>query len=175
MPKKCALCGGEEHSTERVAALEFCDACRGGDLVALAEPHDIVVVWRTPLRRFEASFGIAGQDPKFELTCVPQRWHHNLVEWVRPDVEVGDATFDDAVRIDTSDEARAGVLLSNVGIQIAVLTLLSDVRGDDLGGNRVELVAQTLRVSIRPRGTLQDRLGDLQLAALALAMHLRSA
>jgi len=154
--------------------LDFCPSCRQSDPADKLAALDIAVEWDTRLMRFSAGLGIAGQDPDLYLKCAPELWYHKLLKPVVKDFEVGDAHFDDQIRIRTSNPDLAGPLLASDGVRAALLALLGDVRVNELVGSHVTLEGPTLLISTRPLGGLPpEKIQQLKLAAVALALHLR--
>ncbi|RLB52518.1 MAG: hypothetical protein DRJ42_14650 [Deltaproteobacteria bacterium] len=174
--KPCALCRIETADDDlfAVSGLDFCSKCRNSDPTDELAARDIACEWDTRMARFSAGLGIADQDPDFYLKCTPELWFHKVRKVVSEDFEVGDASFDDQIWVQTSKPAVAGEVLANEGVRRALLTLLTHVRVNELVGNHVTLKGPTLLISMRPLGGLsEDKILQLKMQATALALHLR--
>ncbi len=170
----CELCKADAEDAIEVAGVQFCADCRTADPAEKLSAHDIVVEWDTRLMRFSAGLGIAEQDPALQLKCAPELWYHKIMNAVARDFEIGDADFDDQIRIRTSDPDAARSILGNEGARSAIIALLGAVRVNEIVGSHVTLEGPTLLISTRPLGGLPpEKVQDLKLHTAALALHLR--
>jgi len=177
MSRTCALCGAESAQDDlaRVSGFDFCATCRSTDPTEALAALGIPVEWDTQMMRFCAGLGIPGQAPGFRLRCVPELATHKVWKLVSHEVEVGDPTFDARIYVRTSHPDAAAELLSIEGVQSALLSLLTDVRVNELVGNHVTLEGPTLTISMRPiGGAPPERIQELKLETAALALHLRA-
>ena len=166
----CGLCGRAAVGLGRVSGFDLCEACRFDPASELAklgivldrkvEKHRsqnsssttwiVTDRWTLP-RSTEAVAAFARED-----------WVDRLMNRFRDELTVGDAVFDDAVRVRTDTVERTRALLDE-GVQSAVLGLLVGSGYVKLDGPRVS--------TRRAGGSLADATPD-QAETAALLLHL---
>ncbi len=172
----CALCRIETapDALDRISGIQVCSVCRSIDPTNALKEQGISAEWDTRLQRFSAGLSIPGLPGDFFLRCAPELWHHQVVKMVVHEVQVGDPLFDRRVYIRTSDPDLAADMLSNEGVQSALLALLSGLRTNELLANQVAIHGNTVTISVKPEaGLSEERVLDLKLETAALAIQLK--
>lgn len=172
----CALCKSTTTDTRRISGWDFCAVCITDDpREHLQTHHGIASEWDTRMGRFQAGLGVPGLSADFSMRLVPKRWPHLFTSYIWPDVDIGDADFDQRIYAQTSNEEELRSKLASEGSRSALLSFLSSVRDNELMGNKVALNGPTLTIGVRPQGTFDDdRIQELKLEAAALALHLKA-
>ena len=139
---QCDMCDDpvERKHTQRVAALDVCNACFRGDLIARMEQRHRwsvqVTEWTRTVRagnnnttyyhtRFEVS------APEAILASVSFRrlgWWDRVVRIFKKPYTVGDPLFDDRVVLKLGADLPSRAVAGHDGVQSAILDLLGDMQ-----------------------------------------------
>jgi len=158
----CALCGAglTGDTTHRVATLDLCAVCGLGDPAPKLAERGIEMASRSWSEVHGSGntrhtvmlaevVGRVSQPLSYAVTFSRETLTHRITKLFRSELQAGDPLFDDAIWVETRDEAAVSELLPIEAFQTAVMELVGECAP-------VVIENGTLRVTTSASSTLNE-------------------